>query len=357
MATRNDGLTGLLLLVAAGCGKPAPAPMAPVAQSKPSPTEPDRQQPAVEVEATPEPAAPVLAIEPASATIGPDDPGVQFLVGFEGPDGVRSDQTAAVSWSVEPEGVLDVEPGGYAWGIGPGSATLTATAEDGASVSAAIEVEGSADRPWDFAGEIVPVFTADGCNGGGCHGKAGGQNGFHLSLFGYDPEGDYEAITRGSGGRRISRFDPGESLLLRKASGRMPHGGGRALMADSDAYRLIADWIADGAPRSRGSSHGALAKVEVRPGDVRLIEPGVQQLRVVARFQDGHERDVTRLSRYSVTDDSAAIVDEHGRATLLRRAETDLIVRYRTSVVPNRLATLINPGLDFDFAMPCPGPT
>ena len=347
---RGTTIGGLLLLAASGCGRTTPAPMAPVAEVKPTQNVPDRQRPAIALEAVPEPpAAPVLAIEPTRATIGPDDPGVQFLAALEGADGVRSDRTASLAWSVEPEGVLDVEPGGYARGIGPGTATLTATSEDGASVSAVVEVEGSAERPWDFAGEIVPVFTAAGCNGGGCHGKAGGQNGFHLSLFGYDPEGDFEAITRGSGGRRISGFEPDSSLLLRKASGRMPHGGGRALLLDSDAYRLVADWIADGSPRRRGSSHGALAKVEVRPGDVRLVEPGMQQLRVVARYQDGHKRDVTRLARYSVNDDSAAEVDEHGHATLLRRAETDLIVRYRTSVVATRLATLINPGLDFDF--------
>lgn len=337
-----------LMLGLTGCGRPAPAPPTraaapptPTPAALPTPEAPEKTTPVVaEVEPSPP------TIEPASATLGPDDPGIQFVV-TGGEDG--GDLTRLVSWTAEPAGVLAIEPGGYARAIGAGAATVTATVEGGDAVAAEVVVEGSAERPWDFGTDIVPIFTVAGCNTGGCHGKAEGRNGFHLSLFGYDPDGDHRALTREAGGRRLSRIEPDESLLLRKATGRVPHGGGRVLAIDSDEYETIRAWIADGAPRSRGEVHGALVAVEVRPGAVRLEGPGPRQLRVVARYADGHERDVTRLARYAVHDETAATVDPKGRAELLRRAETDLIVRYQTEVVPARLATVINPGLDFDF--------
>ncbi|RUL89502.1 DUF1549 and DUF1553 domain-containing protein [Tautonia sociabilis] len=295
------------------------------------------------------PAVSSVSIEPSRATLLPDDEGLQFLVSTEGEQGGTADLTAEVSWRVEPKGVVEIGPGGYARAIGPGQATVTAIAPDGSEATAELVVDGSSDRPWNFAVDVVPIFTRFGCNGGGCHGKATGQNGFHLSLFGYDPSRDHQALTRDSGGRRLALLDPEFSLLLRKASGRVPHGGGRALPVDSDSYRTLLDWIADGAPERRGSGHGEIVAVEVHPQDVRLDAPGPQQLRVVARFADGHERDVTRLSRFDVKDDTTASVDEYGRAELLRRSETDLIVRYKTAVISSRLATLINPELEFDF--------
>ena len=103
-------------------------------------------------------------------------------------------------------------------------------------------------------------------------------------------------------------------------------------------------------PYATPKNHGKLTKLSVEPGDVRLNEPGTQQLRVVAHFEDGHDRDVTRLATYKVNDDSAIAVDPKGLARLLRRAEADLVVRYGSQVVSTRLATIINPDLKFDFA-------
>ncbi|WP_231749240.1 DUF1549 domain-containing protein [Tautonia plasticadhaerens] len=291
----------------------------------------------------------VVEIEPPRSTLLADDPGIQLVASITEVGGGRRDLTGLVNWTVDPPGVVAVDSLGYVKAVREGVATVTATDEDGSAATTEITVDSSIDRPWNFEADVVPIFTKYGCNGGGCHGKADGQNGFHLSLFGYDPERDYRAITREAGGRRLSTLDPDESLLLRKAAGRAPHGGGRVLLAGSDDYRTLRAWIADGAHERHGTSHGEVASVEVRPRDARLGDPGPQQLRVVARFEDGHERDVTRLSRFDVGDDSTAAIDVNGRAELLRRAETDVIVRYRTSVVSSRLATLINPDLDFDF--------
>jgi hypothetical protein len=113
---------------------------------------------------------------------------------------------------------------------------------------------------------------------------------------------------------------------------------------------LLLDWIKAGAPRQQGKSHGAVVSSSIEPETIRLAEPGPQQLRVVAHHADGHKRDVTRRALYKVNDDASSSVSPQGRGELLRRAEADVIVRYQSHVLSTRLATVINPGLDFDFS-------
>lgn len=130
----------------------------------------------------------------------------------------------------------------------------------------------------------------------------------------------------------------------------MPHVGGPRFLVQSPEYKTLLAWIEAGTPDHRGKAHGELTKIEVEPAEVRLDAPGPQQIRVFAKYEDGHRRDVTRLATFRVNDDSAAKIDPRGKAVLLRRAETDLIVRYQSQVVSTRLATVINPELKFDFA-------
>src|SRR5213076_1484420 len=133
---------------------------------------------------------------------------------------------------------------GFARPVGPGTAKIVATA--GPSRVESSIVVAAKPRAWDFDEDIEPILTKVGCNAGNCHGRAAGQNGFHLSLFGYDPEADHRSLTRDAGGRRLSPMDPEDSLLLRKASGRAPHGGGLRLPAGSDDYRALVAWIRAG---------------------------------------------------------------------------------------------------------------
>ena len=108
-----------------------------------------------------------------------------------------------------------------------------------------------------------------------CHGKADGQNGFHLSLFGYDRAGDFQALARDAGQRRLSRLVPEESLFLAKATGPVAHGGGRRLTVGSPEYQTLLAWVRDGAPERRGKTHGAVVRAVVsspapcRPGRAR----------------------------------------------------------------------------------------
>ncbi len=351
---------GLALLAPVGCS-PRPEPKAETGPPAPVAAVPDKTlpEPVAAAEPVPAPADPAppapppMRVMPATAAMRPGDRGLQLLAEASGVGGGRRDRTGEVRWTAEPAGVVEVGPGGYVRPVGPGAATVRAATADGSATAqaevtvAAIEAGG---RPWDFAADVVPILTKAGCNTGGCHGKADGQNGFHLSLFGYDPAGDHRAITRGDGGRRVVSLDPEASLLLAKASGRVPHGGGQRLPVGSADYAVLRDWIAAGAAESQGG-HGAMTGLAVEPGGgIVLDEPGPQQLRVVATFADGHRRDVTRLASFKSNDDSAAAVDDNGRATLLRRAEADLVVRYGSRVVSTRLGTVINPDLKFDFA-------
>ena len=293
---------------------------------------------------------PTLRVVPEVVAIEAGDAGLQLIADSKGSRGGRRDVTAEVAWSVEPAGVVTVEKSGYLRPVGHGRATVWAVMDGSKGVGVKVSVADPKVRPWDFGEDVLPILTRAGCNAGGCHGRADGQNGFHLSIFGYDPAADFLAITHDAGGRRLSRLEPDKSLVLGKATGRVPHGGGQRLRPDSDDFRALLAWVKDGAPESRGKTHGPVRSLAVEPGDVRLDEPGPQQLRVVARYEDGHQRDVTRLATYRVNDDSVVSITPKGKAKLLRRAEADLVVRYRTHVVSTRLATLVNPDLAFDFA-------
>ena len=129
----------------------------------------------------------------------------------------------------------------------------------------------SADEPVgppSFLNDVVPVLTRFGCNSGGCHGKLAGQKGFRLSLRGYAPELDFEWITREGRGRRINPAAPELSLLLKKAVGDVPHGGGRRFDENSDAYCTLSNWIAAGSPGPK-TADIRLSKIVVRLNNKR----------------------------------------------------------------------------------------
>ena len=329
----------------AGCGGPSPN-----AVNSPKPAKLPTVAPKVEPSKAVAARLKTLKVSPDSLILTPGDPGFQLIASVTPTADTRQDVTDRVSWNVEPEGVVAIEKGGYLHAVGAGNAKVLGT-HDGEVVEVSVVVARASDeRAWNFATEIVPIFTHAGCNIGGCHGRADGQNGFHLSLFGYDAESDFRAITHEAGGRRLSRMTPAESLLMVKATGRVPHTGGQRIVPGSQDYATLLAWLQAGAPESRGKSHGALKGVKVEPAEIRLDGPGTQQLRVLASYENGHTRDVTRLALFRSNDDSALSVTPKGKAQLLRRAEADLVVRFQNQVVSARLAAVINPDLDLDFS-------
>ena len=169
----------------------------------------------------------------------------------------------------------------------------------------------SHNRPVYFGTEVVPILTKLGCNGGGCHGKATGQNGFRLSLFGFEPELDYEAIVKESRGRRLSPAAPEHSLLLTKGTSSVPHGGGKRLSVGSDDYRILRQWISQGATPPRADDPH-LVKIEIFPKEQILNVNASQQLQVRATFSDGLSRDVSRQAVYQSNEPSIATISDDG---------------------------------------------
>lgn len=162
-----------------------------------------------------------------------------------------------------------------------------------------------------FEADIQPLLTRFGCNAGACHGKSRGQNGFALSLLGFDSDFDHAALVREARGRRIQTESPANSLLLRKATGQMPHGGGKKLDPNGPYYRLIAEWIASGAPRTPADAP-RIVKVLAEP-PARTLKPGESvKLKVVAVYSSGERRDVTDGSAFQSNDNTVASVAGEG---------------------------------------------
>ncbi|HEY4258799.1 MAG TPA: DUF1549 domain-containing protein [Schlesneria sp.] len=166
-----------------------------------------------------------------------------------------------------------------------------------------------------FANDVIPILSRYGCNTSGCHGKAEGQNGFKLSVFGFDPAADYTALTQESRGRRVLPSIPDKSLLLLKASGGMPHGGGVRILKGTDEYRLLRTWIASGMPIGRENAP-QVASIRVTPAERILAFRAKQQLHVTAIYSDGHEVDVTHHSRFQSNRESIATVDQDGEVSI-----------------------------------------
>ncbi len=162
-----------------------------------------------------------------------------------------------------------------------------------------------------FVTDVVPVLTKLSCNSGGCHGKATGQNGFKLSLLGFEPETDYQALVKEARGRRLFFSDARRSLLLQKATGQVPHGGGKRLATDSHDYQVLLQWIQQGAV-APSDQDIRLTSIAVIP-DQLLVDPGTKkQLKVTASFSDGSSRDVTQQSLYTSNEEGIADVSDQG---------------------------------------------
>lgn len=162
-----------------------------------------------------------------------------------------------------------------------------------------------------FESDVQPLLTRFGCNAGACHGKSRGQNGFALSLLGFDADFDFDALIREGRGRRIFPADPDASLLLRKATGQIPHGGGARFAVGSPHYQLLRAWIEEGAPRTPPDAP-QLLRVVVEPATLSLAAEQVSQVRVLAEYSDGNRRDVTDAAAFQSNDRTVATVNPDG---------------------------------------------
>jgi hypothetical protein len=203
-------------------------------------------------------------------------------------------------------------------------------------VFAAAPPSAASDQRVDFERHLVGLFGRMGCNSGSCHGSFQGRGGLRLSLFGYDPEKDYLALTRDNFGRRVDPVDPDHSLLLLKPTGQVEHGGGLRFAKDSWQYRLLRDWIVNGASWKKGS--GEVAAIAVMPPEYRFQSTGESgRLVVRARFMDGTEEDISCFCDFRTNDDAVAEVSPSGEVKALRPGDTSVVVSYRGNVLAVRV--------------------
>ncbi len=247
--------------------------------------------------------------------------------------GQTRDLTREVSYTVEPAGLASVASEGLLTPLDDGEGRIVVANPDGLSAERALRVEHYHDQlPVNFPNQIVPVFTKLGCNSGGCHGKASGQNGFKLSLLGFEPPEDYEYLVKEAQGRRLFPAAPSRSLLLLKATNSVPHGGGQRLEPESYEYRLLERWVAQGMPYGNDDDP-TVARIDVFPATRQMAREADQQVTVIAHYTDGSFEDVTRMTQFEPNDPEMAESSETGLVhTTELTGDVAIMARYQGQV-------------------------
>ncbi|HCC56699.1 MAG TPA: hypothetical protein DEQ47_05455 [Solibacterales bacterium] len=247
------------------------------------------------------------------------------------------DWTRSAQWTSSAPQIASVDATGLITPMSDGAAVVTAAA-NGHTATAKVEVKGVKENfTWSFRNDVIPVMTKMGCNQGACHGALAGKNGFKLTLRGYDPDVDYDTLTRQSLGRRVSLSAPSHSLILLKPTMAIPHGGGKRFAVNSLEYRVISEWIAAGTPPPAETDPRVTA-LEVYPASATLKTGAEQQLVVRARYSDGNIRDVTRWVKFASSDEGVATVDDMGHVKMNGSGEAAITLYYASHVLYSRLA-------------------
>jgi hypothetical protein len=221
------------------------------------------------------------------------------------------------------------------------------------TVAIPFEVRGAKQNPpIEFRNEVLQVLTKAGCNSGKCHGAASGKDGFRLSLYGYDPEGDHFRLTRELFGRRINLVSPEQSLLLLKALGEVSHTGGQCIELESESFEIVRQWIREGA-KVDPSDVAEPTKIEVFPKRSVFAKPlGDQKLVVMATFADGSRRDVTAHSVFMSNNEGVASVDESGMVSAKGPGAAFVMARFDKFTQGTDF--VIRPGKEYSPNFPIP---
>jgi hypothetical protein len=270
-----------------------------------------------------------------------------FVVQLTQPDGITRDVTAQAQVTFADPALVKLE-GPTVYPVADGQ-TEMAVAFGGQTVKVPVKVvRAKEDRPVSFKLDVMPVFMRSGCNQGSCHGAARGKDGFRLSLFGFDPDGDHHRLTREMNGRRVNLSIPQDSLLLDKACGKVPHTGGQRIKEGDEYYNAILRWLEADAPLDPPTVPTPVA-VEVFPPSAVLDGKGEKQRIVVrAKYSDGTDRDVTSLALFLSNNDTAAKIAGDGTVTAGDRGEAFVMARFATFTVGVPFVTLPK-GLQFNW--------
>jgi len=284
-------------------------------------------------------ASSIQAIAPVSIAVFPPDVNMQSALGKQRiivqasyADGITRDVTAQAKVTISDPKIakivnLEVLP------VGDGKCSIAVEFE-GKTTQIPVDVKDAIkDRPISFKLDVMPIFLRNGCNQGGCHGAARGKDGFRLSLFGFDPDGDHYRLTRELNGRRINLAIPEESLLVEKSIGKVPHTGGQKFAVGEQYYNDLVRWVDAGGPQDPAGIATPVS-VDLFPKTALLDGKGsTQQLIVRAKYSDGSERDVTSLALFLSSNDSSGKVSPNGLVTAGDRGEAFVMARFSTFTV------------------------
>lgn len=265
-------------------------------------------------------------------------------------NGLTEDVTEKVAWKVSGESIVKQAKNVF-FPLADGKASLTVTYAN-LNVTIPIEVKQATEsKPISFKSDVMAVFMKSNCNTGSCHGAARGKDGFRLSLFGFDPDGDYHRITREFAGRRINLAIPEDSLFIEKSIGSVPHTGGKRMEVGSEYYNTLLEWLQNGALNDAGPVP-TVTSVELYPKNGVLDGKDTKQrLTVRANYSDGSNRDVTSLAYFSSNNENSAKVSQDGLITAQARGESFVMARFDTHTVGSHFITLPK-GFDFKWSNP-----
>jgi len=263
-------------------------------------------------------------------------------------DGITEDVTAKCNLRLENPALGKLE-GQTILPVADGNSRVLADF-GGKSAAAPIAVaQATAERPISFKLDVMPIFMRTGCNTGGCHGAARGKDGFRLSLFGFDPDGDHHRLTRELNGRRLNMALPGSSLLLEKGAGKVAHTGGQRFAENDEYWQTIVRWIEADAPADPPTVATCVG-VDLFPRSGVLNGKGAtQRMTVKARYSDGTTRDVSHLALFLSSNDASAKIAADGMVTAGDRGEAFVMARFATFTVGSPMVVLPK---DYQFAFP-----
>lgn len=286
----------------------------------------------------PQAAASPLEIFPPDINLETARDTQSIVAKFTQADGVTRDVTAQCKFQLANPALAKIEAG-VAHPLADGKTDLTIT-YNGHSQKVPLTVkDAKVDRPISFKLDVMPVFLRAGCNVGGCHGSARGKDGFRLSLFGFDADGDYMRLTREQPGRRINLAIPQDSLLLTKCIGKAPHTGGIRFKEDSPLYATLMRWLDAGAPKDSENVAKPIS-LEIMPKNAVMEEGDKMQFTARAKYSDGTDRDVTNLVLFLSNNDNSAAITENGLVTANKRGEAFVMARFATFTVGSQVIVI-----------------
>lgn len=279
------------------------------------------------------PAQANLSVTPAQVVLDGPEATQQLLV--RGPTG---DVTRKASYQSSTPTIVRIDEQGGLEPVGEGTGAILVRHE-GREVRVPVTVRGIAKPvPVSFEQQVIPLLTKAGCNSGGCHGKAEGQAGFKLSIFGFDAEADYQALVMESRGRRVLPTSPANSALVLKAIAKVPHGGGRKIAEGSLPHKRLVRWLTEGM-RFRNEGFAPITGIEVEPASQVLALRGEQQLRVTAKDATGRTFCVTAETEFESNAPTIAGVDRRGGVQAGDiPGEAAILVRYLGHVTVARVS-------------------